>query len=74
MSRTNALITDDNLALAHDFIEQHFAGRSWWPREQPQEALAEYRLIKHHPVALMRWCEKWLDAGQRSQLARAMQK
>lgn len=61
-----------DLSKAQDYINKQFATRSWWPKAPPEQAKHEFTLMQHDPAALTLWCEKWLDAGQRRKLKKAI--
>lgn len=65
-------ITATTLASACQHIQQQFAAHSWWPKAPPAQAQHEFTLMQQDPVALTRWCEKWLDSGQQRQLQQAL--
>lgn len=67
-------IKPEELSTAQEYIQQHFSAHSWWPKEQPAQALHEFTLMQQDTIGLSAWCEKWLDAGQCRQLANALKK
>lgn len=61
-------LDESNLECAVDFIREQFETRSWWPREQPHLAKAEFLDMQQTPETLNAWCDKWLYSGQWRQL------
>jgi len=55
-------------------LQQQLETHSWWPKEQPGEALHEFALMKADAISLTIWCEKWLDSGQQRLLAKALKR
>jgi hypothetical protein len=65
-------LTEDELPNACMHIVNQFSAHSWWPSEQPDEAKREFEVMKGSATGLNVWCERWLDAGQRQKLQRAL--
>ena len=65
-------ITESELEVARHYLQQQLETHSWWPKEQPGEALHEFKLMKTDALSLTIWCEKWLDSGQQRLLAKAL--
>lgn len=57
-------INPTDLERAQSYINRQFETRSWWPKEQPEQAKHEFKLMQNDAAALGVWCDKWLDAGQ----------
>lgn len=72
MNAQQLKVTEAELSRACDFIARQFAAHSWWPGEQPGEAKREFALMKGSAASLNLWCERWLDAGQRRKLEKAL--
>lgn len=67
-------ITESELPAACAYLQSQFAAHSWWPKEQPGEALHEFKLMQGSASGLTVWCEKWLDAGQLRLLEKAIKR
>jgi hypothetical protein len=67
-------ITQSELEAACHYLQQQLETHSWWPKEQPGEALHEFKLMKADAISLTIWCEKWLDSGQQRLLAKALKR
>lgn len=67
-------ITESELSAACAYLKSQFAAHSWWPKEQPGEALHEFKLMQGSAASLTVWCEKWLDAGQLRLLEKAIRR
>jgi hypothetical protein len=65
-------INPADLNAAQHYIQSQFDSRSWWPKEQPEQARHEFNLMQHDAAALSIWCDKWLDEGQCKKLERAI--
>lgn len=65
-------INDTQLASAREYLQKQFEAHTWWPKEQPEQAKYEFKLMNASATTLSIWCEKWLDAGQRRQLEKAL--
>ncbi|MGZ8153519.1 MAG: hypothetical protein ACXW0Q_13580 [Methylovulum sp.] len=65
-------ITESELKAACNYLQNQFAAHSWWPKEQPDQALHEFKLMQGSTTALNIWCQKWLDSAQLRQLEKAI--
>jgi hypothetical protein len=65
-------INPSDLERAQNYIQRQFDTRSWWPKEQPEQARHEFNLMQHDVTALNVWCEKWLDASQCRKLEKSI--
>jgi hypothetical protein len=72
MNRNSIRITETELEAARHYLQQQLETHSWWPKEQPGEAMHEFTLMKDSAVSLNIWCERWLDSGQQKKLAKAL--
>lgn len=67
-------ITEAELPAACAYLQNQFAAHSWWPKEQPGQALHEFTLMQGSAASLTVWCEKWLDTGQIRQFEKAIKR
>ena len=65
-------ITESELKAACEYLQSQFAAHTWWPKEQPGQALHEFELMQGSVAALNVWCQRWLDSGQLRQLKKAL--
>ncbi|WP_143735199.1 hypothetical protein [Methylocaldum sp. 14B] len=68
MTTRHLQIDADTFEAAKAHIQQQFDTLSWWPKEGPDQAKQEYKIMSSNPAQLAYWCEKWLNGGQWRQL------
>ncbi len=72
MKKHTIKISESELEAACHYLQQQLETHSWWPKEQPGEAMHEFTLMKDSAVSLNVWCERWLDSGQQEKLLKAL--
>ncbi len=65
-------LNEQELEPACRYIERNFDYHSWWPKEAPGEARAQFELMKGSALALNQWCDRWLDEGQCRKLEKSI--